>query len=309
MRIWVGVTDKNWFELLSVLRPDEVNFWQPSGSRTFRVLRSGEPFLFKLHAPDNYIVGGGFFVRYSALPASLAWDAFREKNGVASLEELRMRIRRYRPGSVEIDPIIGCNVLAEPFFLVRDRWIPIPESFALNIVSGKSYDTATEDGAALWEQVRTPLVAGSGMRELEAAYETGDQERFGEAYLTRGRLGQGAFRVLVTDAYQRRCAVTGERTLPVLEAAHIKPYALSGPHRVSNGILLRSDLHKLFDLGYVTVTPELRLEVSRRLKAEWENGREYYAYHGRELQVRPSNANSHPCAEFLRWHNEQRFKA
>jgi putative restriction endonuclease len=37
------------------------------------------------------------------------------------------------------------------------------------------------------------------------------------------RLGQGAFRLLVTDAYQRRCAVTGERTLPVLDAAHIRP--------------------------------------------------------------------------------------
>ena len=140
-------------------------------------------------------------------------------------------------------------------------------------------------------------------------YETGDDARFGEAYLTRGRLGQGAFRVLVADAYQRRCAVTGERTLPVLEAAHIKPYGLNGPHWVRNGILLRSDLHKLFDLGYVTVTPDLRLEVSRRLKAEWENGREYYAYHGRELSVRPSDPHSLPGVEFLRWHNEQRFKA
>lgn len=248
-------------------------------------------------------------MRYSALPASLAWDAFREKNGVNSLEELGARIRQYRPGSVELDPMIGCNVLAEPFFLRRDRWIPTPASFALNIVSGKSYDSAAEEGAALWERVRLALGAVTEMGEPEGVYELDERQRFGEAYLTRGRLGQGAFRVLVTDAYQRRCAVTGERTLPVLEAAHIKPYALSGPHRVSNGILLRSDLHKLFDVGYVTVTPDLHLEVSTRLKAEWENGREYYAYHGRELQVRPSDHNCLPSAEFLRWHNEQRFKA
>lgn len=308
MKIWIGVTDKNWFDLLSNIRPDEVNFWQPSGSRNFKVLQAGEPFLFKLHAPHNFIVGGGFFVRYSALPSSLAWDAFREKNGVRSLDELRVRIRRYRPGDNKVDPFIGCNVLAEPFFLSRDRWIPVPSSFALNIVSGKSYDTATQDGAVLWERLRQVMPAVSAVEEPAAAYET-DQKRFGEAYLTRGRLGQGAFRVLVTDAYQRRCAVTGERTLPVLEAAHIKPYALSGPHRVSNGMLLRSDLHKLFDLGYVTVTPDLRLEVSKRLKAEWENGREYYAYHGRELQIRPSNPISLPSPEYLRWHNEQRFKA
>ena len=79
MKIWVGVTDKNWYEHLTKLAPDEVNFWQPSGSRNFRVLRPGEPFLFKLHSPDNFIVGGGYFVRFSAVPASLAWGAFEQK--------------------------------------------------------------------------------------------------------------------------------------------------------------------------------------------------------------------------------------
>src|ERR1700687_5502033 len=96
MKIWVGVTDKNWYEHLIRLAPEEVNFWQPSGSRTFRVLQPGEPFLFKLHSPENFIVGGGFFVRYSVLPASLAWEAFEGKNGVGSLEDLISRVRRYR---------------------------------------------------------------------------------------------------------------------------------------------------------------------------------------------------------------------
>src|SRR6266480_118601 len=134
MKLWIGVTDKNWFDHLSAFYPDEVNFWQPSGSKTFRVLQPGEPFLFKLHAPDNFIVGGGFFVRSSALPASMAWDAFEQKNGVASLEELKKRIRKYRPSDSTVDPIIGCNILNEPFFLPRTRWIPSPSSFALNIV-------------------------------------------------------------------------------------------------------------------------------------------------------------------------------
>jgi len=130
--------------------------------------------------------------------------------------------------------------------------------------------------------------------------ELNHERRFGKEYLARGRLGQGAFRVLVTDAYTRRCAVTGEKTLPVLEAAHIKPYALQGPNQVSNGILLRSDLHKLFDLGYVTVTTDLRLEVSPRLKGEWQNGREYYSYHGQPLAVQPSDPANRPAAEYLR---------
>jgi putative restriction endonuclease len=304
VKLWVGVTDGDWFRHLERLEPDEVNFWQPGGGKTFKVLQPGEPFLFKLHSPDNFIVGGGFFIRSSALPASLAWDAFEQKNGVDSLSELRSRIRKYRPGDTTVDPIIGCNVLIEPFFLSRESWIPIPPSFALNIVSGKSYDSEEQEGAALWDAVRSSMP-----QDVRAAEPTAHEgPRFGDEYLTRGRLGQGAFRVLVTDAYQRRCAVTGEKTLPVLEAAHIRPYSDLGPHRISNGILLRSDLHKLFDLGYVTITPELRLEVSPRLKEEWQNGREYYAYHGKELAFRPIGDRNQPSVEYLAWHNEHRFR-
>ncbi|MGI0148604.1 MAG: HNH endonuclease [Thermoplasmata archaeon] len=110
----------------------------------------------------------------------------------------------------------------------------------------------------------------------------------------------------MTDAYGRRCSITGERTLPVLEAAHIQPYSEGGEHRVDNGMLLRSDLHTLFGRGYVTVTPDLKLEVSRRLKEDWENGRDYYAMRGRELRP-PDHPEIMPSRDFLRWHNSQRY--
>jgi putative restriction endonuclease len=308
MKIWVGVTDEQWFDRLSLLKPDEVNFWQPSGGRKFAALAPGEPFLFKLHSPKNFIVGGGHFVRHSPLPASLAWDAFGEKNGVASYRELLSRVRRYRKEDDSVDPVIGCNVLAEPFFFARAQWIPAPTSWAPNIVQGKTYDSMTSEGAALWREVQQSVAYRAGVAESSVDAEETDANRFGSEYLTRSRLGQGAFRVLVIDAYQRRCAVTGEKTLPVLEAAHIRPYASQGPHQVSNGILLRSDLHKLFDVGYVTVTPELKLEVSPRLREEWHNGREYYAHHGQPLNFMPSEASNRPRAEYLSWHNEEVYK-
>jgi putative restriction endonuclease len=95
------------------------------------------------------------------------------------------------------------------------------------------------------------------------------------------RLGQGSFRLLVTDAYNRRCAITQERTLPVLEAAHIRRYSSGGEHSLANGLLLRSDLHRLFDLGYLMVDPDrCEVTVSRRLKEEFENGRGYCALQG-----------------------------
>ncbi len=296
MKIWVGVTDEQWFDRLSLLTPDEVNFWQPSGGRKFAALASGEPFLFKLHSPKNFIVGGGHFVRHSPLPASLAWDAFGEKNGVGSYRELLARVRRYRRQDDSVDPVIGCNVLAEPFFLPPAQWIPVPASWAPNIIQGKTYDSTTTEGAALWRAVRQALARDTGVADSAKELLEIEGDRFGSEYLARSRLGQ------------RRCAVTGEKTLPVLEAAHIRPYASQGPHRVSNGILLRSDLHKLFDVGYVTVTPDLKLEVSPRLREEWHNGREYYAHHGEQLNFMPPDPGSRSSGEFLRWHNEEVFK-
>ena len=80
MKFWVGVTDTDWFEQLRSIKPVEVNFWQPSGRRPAN-LAAGTPFLFKLHSPRNFIVGGGYFLRFSALPLQLAWEAFGINNG------------------------------------------------------------------------------------------------------------------------------------------------------------------------------------------------------------------------------------
>jgi putative restriction endonuclease len=112
---------------------------------------------------------------------------------------------------------------------------------------------------------------------------------------------------MVTDAYERRCVVTNERTLPVLEAAHIKPYSLHGPHELSNGLLLRSDLHTLFDRGYLTVTPAKRVRISRRIHEEFENGRDYYALDGREIRL-PVVRNASPSNELLEWHGDTVFR-
>jgi len=123
----------------------------------------------------------------------------------------------------------------------------------------------------------------------------------------RANSGQGAFRVLVTDIYNRRCAITHERTLPALEAAHIRPYGDGGAHEAQNGLLLRRDIHSLFDAGYVTVTPDLRFEVSRRIKEEFDNGRHYYELHGHKIDA-PSDVGRRPDTKALNWHNENRFR-
>lgn len=91
MQIYVGITDYNWFQFLKERKSDEVNFWKP-GSQPFKALQENDLFLFKLHAPQNFIVGGWYFVKYSLLPTYLAWAAFGEKNGTSSLQDLNSAI-------------------------------------------------------------------------------------------------------------------------------------------------------------------------------------------------------------------------
>jgi putative restriction endonuclease len=131
-------------------------------------------------------------------------------------------------------------------------------------------------------------------------------DRYGTPVMMRQRLGQGAFRLAVTDGYNRRCAVSGEKTLPILDAAHIRSYAEGGEHSVDNGLLLRTDIHRLFDLGYVTVTERRQFAVSERLKADFDNGVHYYAMQGRELAL-PAPGYALPTEEALRWHRENRY--
>jgi len=299
----IAVTDGDWFDMLrQQTNLAEVNFWAPSAAN-FRALQPGELFLFKLHAPRNFIVGGGIFAYANSLPCSLAWEAFGEANGARSAQEMRARIARYRradPGD-RSDFEIGCRILTQPFFFAEADWIPVPPSWAPNIVSFKTYNTGDAEGIALWDGVneRMNRPGFPGMAEAQA--------RFGEPQLIRPRLGQGAFRVLVTDIYNRRCAITHERTLPALEAAHIRPYSDGGAHEAQNGLLLRRDIHSLFDAGYVTVTPDLCFEVSRRIKEEFDNGRHYYELHGHKIDA-PLDVARRPDAAALTWHNENRFR-
>jgi putative restriction endonuclease len=299
LQFWIGITDGDWYEFLAVRRPDEVDFWQP-GDQAPRRMAPGWPFLFKLHAPRHFVVGGGFFVQFTRLPCALAWDAFGENNGAASLAELIARVERYRHAPQGPGSVIGCNVLCEPFFFDPPDWIPIPANWSRNIQRGLTYDTEDQYGAALWREVMARLPR---YRNDAAVTIDTDHPRYGDEYLRRARLGQGAFRSLVTDAYHRRCAVTGERTLPVLEAAHIRAHAADGPNRIDNGLLLRADIHRLFDDGYVTVDHDLRFVVSRRVREEYENGREYYRYHGRPLAHVPDAASQRPTRAFIDWHH------
>jgi putative restriction endonuclease len=316
MEFYIGNTDRQWFDFLRTRNPEDVNFWQPGGRLRFHILKSGAPFLLRLKSPINKIAGIGFFSSHSLLPIDFAWEVFQQRNGVESLDSFRRKINSFRDinNSIDKHSIIGCLVLSNPVFFNDSDWQPTPPDWHTNLVQGKKYDSSFGYGKLLWEKIESLLQKYKlfdHQKDLENQFVVEEENltnRYGSEILTRVRLGQGAFRVLITDAYDRKCAISGERTLPVLDAAHIKPYDQSGPHAISNGLLLRSDIHKLFDKGYMTVTNDYKIEVSNRIKQEFENGREYYRYHGNSLLNLPIRMINKPSNQFIEWHNQNIYK-
>ncbi len=309
----IAITDFDWYTFLSRQRDlDEVNFWRPSDTRIPRQLQAGMPVIFKLRKHyGGWIVGFGVFARHDVQPAWLVWDSFETRNGAASFSDMRARIERLRhdgghSATQAGDYAVGCLMLAQPVFFKREDWVRPPAGWPDNAVQGKAYDLSHGEGARLWSECLAratiyPMPANQGASHHETA------PRYGAEQLIKPRLGQGIFRLAVTGAYRAACAVTIEHSLPALEAAHIRPYTDGGSHEVSNGLLLRSDIHRLFDRGYVGVTPDLRFVVSRRLQDDFSNGRSYYPLNDRPIAV-PSAEHEKPAPELLRWHMENRFR-
>ncbi len=308
MRGFVAPTDHGWYQFLRA-RPEitEVNFWRPGGV-LFRALPPGAPFFFKLKRRYDAIGGFGLFARAERLPVWRAWDVFGQANGTRDEHELLLRLDRL--GGIDQRGLgrgrmIGCIAITEPVFFAPDEWVAVPSDWSRNIVSGRTEDLSRGEGLRMWTECLERAAARTNV-PVAWAREAFDAQRAGKPVVIVPRLGQSSFRLAVLDAYGQQCAVTTEHSLPVIDATHIRPWAVGGTHSIPNGIPLRRDLHRLFDLGYVTITPNLRLAVSRRLRDDYANGRVYYELDGREIRL-PESPSLRPDSAALSWHGAEVF--
>lgn len=331
MRIVVGVTDSRWAAFLrDTPTLIEANFWQPS-PHGFKALDEGQPFLFKTKSPakhrgvdipSNSLVGGGFFQEYFELRVSEAWQVWARGNGVSSESELLSRVQEYRAGrrfDHDPDPHIGCIALRNLFFADRGDELPQPPNWSPNNVTVEGYDVTGDHRKADADYVLQAFQLMQSNARVDYHWDqdlaetdiTWGGPKFGDPILTLPRLGQAAFRRAVDEAYDYRCAITGSRTYPSLEAAHIRDYASEGgTHAVSNALLLRSDVHALYDRGYLGIDPDLRLHVSPELKMNDWNGVEFYAREAEGFRISaPEDLRNQPDRDALAWHYETRFRA
>lgn len=310
MKIYVGIIEKNCFSYLSKLKPDEVNFWQIEGKMRFKALEPSGLFLFKLRSHLDYIVGGGFFVKQYFLPFDLAWDIFKNENGYEKYDDFIGAICKTQ----KVDKInnvnlsLGCIVLSLPFFFPKKLWIPVPEDWKFS-AKGKVYDTEEPEGEKLYENLKESFKQSKYYsRDCEnksIQYIMGEKGTFLKRAIIKSKLGKGAFKLMVIDAYSRKCAITGENMIYADDTAYIKPNSMGGPNNVNNGLFLRKDLCTLYNKGYITITEDYHILVSKNIARDY--GEEYYDMNGEKLSFMPANFADWPSPEYLKWHNKNIF--
>ena len=288
-----AVTDPDWLKTLAETGASEVNFWQPRPTRAAQL--PGTPYIFKVRG-SNRIGGFGFFSYWTKMPLSVAWETFGSANGVRSLSDMRRRVNALRRNA-ENNDVIGCVVLSDVVVLAQTEHVEAPKDWKPNIVRIAGYDMLTGEGARVWNQLRALDIRAAQPEHSSLLITPGG---YATPKLLAARRGQGAFRLMVTDAYERRCAITGERTLPVLEAAH-------ATHDIRNGILMRSDVHRLYDLGLVTVESDLTFRVSKSIERDYSNGKMYYVLDGKKIAI-PARPEHRPDSEALDWHANSVFR-
>jgi putative restriction endonuclease len=165
---------------------------------------------------------------------------------------MRARIAHYRraPIGENEDPEIGCIFVRDVRFFPPDEVFPAPPEFSSNIVQGKRYELAERSVEPYFTDLFARLLGGAVEVDVSQPWHR-DGPVFGDPRLSPYRLGQRSFQAVVLAAYNRRCAITGTKISPVLQAAHIRPVTVGGEHRIDNGLLLRSDVHTMFDRGYL----------------------------------------------------------
>lgn len=195
-----------------------------------------------------------------------------------------------------------------------DGWIPYDALFRRGKGKEAVFELYDPGKHGVWELapdaagVMRPVLAGESQEIVVAQEEAEETDAFDASDSSDGRKkviasivrrrGQPKFRRELIDAYVGRCAVTGCALVDILEGAHIKPYMGDHTNHVSNGLLLRADVHTLFDLQLVRIHPEtLRVEVAPRAKAA------YGQFDGQSITV-PAEKSRRPDAEALRQHFE-----
>lgn len=305
----------------------EANFWQPS-PHGCRLCLPVNRFCSRQRTQRKYpgvdipgysLVGGGFFDEYVEWGVSEAWTIWGLANGVATEQELLARARSYRASSAtsDPDPTIGCVILRNIFFAAAGKELAEPPRWPRNVVTLSRYDLAEPSRKEDTEYVGHALALLRRGARVDLAWEPDLRgvdldwrgPRIWRSCAGPPAHGQGHFKRAVATAYRNRCAVTSRRDVPEL-GSRAHPPIRRGWRACCFQWLAATDVHRLFDRGYLSVDPDLRLRVSRQLQEHGWNGVEFCQREavGHRIPA-PENPLHQPDCDALAWQTESRFRA
>lgn len=245
---------------------------------------------------NGKLAGGGRFEDYAVMRVSEAWARFGFGNGAGSVPEMvgeviSQRQRNVQDKSFNPDPIVGCIALRDCVFL-PDEQHALPEAHGLSL-PGQLLKYKLLSVPPL----RLVQIAGSAAQPDAHGPVNKEDVRLRIQTGIANRRGPELFRRALLAAYDSKCPITGCNTVEVLEAAHIVPYLGDRTDAVANGLLLRADIHTLFDLHLLALTPKTCIVV---LHPDLRLGH-YAELHGRQLRL-PQRPEDWPDSTALAEH-------
>ena len=215
-----------------------------------------------------------------------------KRNGCESKEELRRKITLYLEKNSKQnlkeegdDYKIGCIVLSNCEFWENGEYLNIEDfnlSFPKEVVKLKYFDEddLIKNSLSLPEKKDFELVSAV-------------RERF-ENVTTTKRDGQARFKRRMLEIYSNKCCISGEEIPELLDAAHIQPYINNSSNHIQNGLLLRKDLHTLFDNGLLSISQNYTISLSPLIKSKY-----YLDFKEKSLSL-PANNRDYPSKQALK---------
>lgn len=249
----------------------------------------------------NYIIGGGYFLFFKLIDTDNYWNTQGVKCGFRSKEELQEYLKNegYDPKNVE-------TLIFDSYFMfTKHERVLIPENFDKEYCNKNCNILSLDDpfGKYINKIVlskREPYIASFGMDWPGIYFATSH-------FNTRNYYAQ--FNAKISCIYNNTCALTGTKIEPLVDAVHIKPFSDHKFQDVQNGIMLRTDIHKLFNEGYITFEykkSDLIAIVSKSIKDSFDDS--YYDKYNRKKLHLPEDLNLRPKKELIDWHRENVFE-
>ncbi len=282
-------TDNKWVTVLKDHQLNSfVNFWTPT-LWNIKNPRKGDRWYFLLKSPIRKIGGYGEIVEYKNMTPIKAWKEYGIRNGCETLDELKTKIdlyfkrnsKKYKGQKIDVNKHkIGCLILKNCEFWDEPYYIKT-ENFGIIIAK-------QVEKHKVFNQI-DPF----NFEHNNAGFEPLNKSREENKASVNQRRGQGKFKGDILKAYNNKCCVSGETCQELLDAAHLQEYLNEDSNHIQNGILLRVDLHRLYDNGLLYIDNNYKIRISPKITS-----RIYRKYHNKPILL-PEDENDHPSIAAL----------